>query len=200
VPLFTHGDRARRRVALTFDDGPSDHTEQVLDVLGESGARATFNVVGEFVPGREAVLRRAGDEGHEIGNHGLRHQRLSGRPLRTLEEILRTGRRVSRATGVRPRVFRPPYGWVSPGVLAAARLAGLVVVNWDVNPRDWEAPDADALVEDVMTWVRPGSVVLLHDGRGMRDPTVAAVGPLLDALRADGYEPVTVSELLVLSA
>jgi peptidoglycan/xylan/chitin deacetylase (PgdA/CDA1 family) len=200
VPLLTHGDRGSRRVALTFDDGPSEHTGTVLDALRDSGARATFNVVGRFIPARAELLRRGVAEGHEIGNHGLRHERLSERPARALEEILRTTWLIRRAAGVRPRIFRPPYGWVSPGVVTAARVAGLVTLNWDVNPRDWEGRESAVIVEDVMTWVRPGSVVSLHDGRGDRTQTAGAVVPLVEALRADGYEPVTASELLRLSS
>ena len=193
---FDHGPREVPRVALTFDDGPGALTSALLDVLGERGVRATFNVLGERVRGREELLGRTIAEGHELGSHAERHHRLAGRPLDALAQLVRTNAALHVATGVSPRVFRAPYGAVSPGVVRAARLAGLVTVGWDVDPRDYETPGADAIHARVADAVGPGSIVLLHDDRRALEQTVTAVERILATLDERGLRCVTVSELL----
>lgn len=191
-----HGARDRPEVALTFDDGPGRLTARVLDVLAAAGARATFNVLGERVEGREALLRRVLDEGHELGNHAYRHERLEGRPLEAYRQVRRTSGALAAAAGTTPRVFRAPYGSASPGVVRAARLAGLVTVGWDVDPRDYEEPPAATILERVVQATRPGSIVLLHDDRRALEATAVALEGIVEALGARGLRFVTVSELL----
>jgi peptidoglycan-N-acetylglucosamine deacetylase len=191
-----HGPRDRPRVALSFDDGPGALTARLLDVLGEHGARATFNVLGERVAGREPLLRRTLAEGHELGSHAEHHDRLGGRPLEALRQLLRTNARLRGATGRAPRVFRAPYGEVSAGVVRAARLSGLVTVGWDVDPRDYETPGAEAIHDRVAAAVRPGSIVVLHDDRRARVQTVVATEQILATLAGRGLAAVTISELL----
>ena len=193
---FDHGPREAPRVALTFDDGPGALTSSLLDVLADRDARATFNVLGGRVRGREELLVRILAGGHEVGSHAERHDRLAGRPLDALRQLVRTRAALRAATGVSPRVFRAPYGAVSPGVVRAARLAGLVTVGWDVDPRDYETPGADAIYERVVDAVRPGSIVLLHDDRRALEQTVTAVERILATLDERSLRCVTVSELL----
>jgi len=193
---FDHGPREVDRIALTFDDGPGALTAALLDMLGDRGASATFNVLGERVRGREELLGRTIAEGHELGSHAERHHHLAGRPLDALGQLVRTNAALHGATGVSPRVFRAPYGAVSPGVVRAARLAGLVTVGWDVDPCDYETPGADAIHERVVDAVRPGSIVLLHDDRRALEETVTAVERILATLDERGLRCVTVSELL----
>ncbi len=191
-----HGPRDRRRIALTFDDGPGRLTEALLDVLGSRGARATFFVLGERLAGREDLVRRVRAEGHEIGAHGWRHVPLAGRPAAALRDLARSRLAIRRTSGAWPRVFRAPYGAVSPGVVGAARLAGMTTVGWDVDPRDYETPGADAIAGRVLAGARAGSIVLLHDDRRALEPTVAAVARVVPVLQAAGYALVTVSELV----
>ena len=194
--MIDHGPRDVSRVALTFDDGPGPDTPALLDALRAGGAAATFFLHGRNVAQHPALVRRVRDEGHELGNHALTHENLRRHPVKTVREVVATQRLVADAAGVRPRVFRPPYG--AGG--AAARLLRLPVIGWDVDPRDWTRPGPDAIVERVLANVRPGSIVLLHDGRGYRDETVAAVPRILEGLSMRRLEPVTVSELLSLGA
>ena len=193
---FDHGPREAPCVALTFDDGPGALTAAILDVLGERGARATFNVLGERVRGREELVGRTIAEGHELGNHAERHEHLAGRPLDALAQLVRTNAALRAAIGISPRVFRAPYGDVSPGVVRAARVAGLVTVGWDVDPRDYETPGADAIHQRVADAVRPGSIILLHDDRRALEQTVTAVDRIIATLDERGLPCVTVSELL----
>lgn len=183
-------------MALTFDDGPGRVTEQVLEALASHGARATFNVLGERVEGRQDLLLRTAAGGHEVGSHAFRHERLARRPREAHRQLVRTNAAIRRALGFKPRVFRAPYGSVSPAVVAAARLAGLVTVGWDVDPRDYETPGAEAIHARAMGAVRPGSIVLLHDDRRALEQTAVAVERIAADLRAGGYELVTVSALL----
>jgi peptidoglycan-N-acetylglucosamine deacetylase len=195
-----HGPRNAPRVALTVDDGPGRVTEQILDVLARHGARATFNVLGERVRGRERLMLRALEEGHELGNHGFEHERLAGRPIEAYRQLRRTSAEIRQATGVTPRLFRAPYGAVSPGVVLAARLAGLHTVGWDVDSRDYETPGAERIHGRVVSLVQPGSIVLLHDDRRAREQTAFALDEILSDLGGRGYRFVTASELLGLTA
>jgi peptidoglycan/xylan/chitin deacetylase (PgdA/CDA1 family) len=185
-------------VALTFDDGPSDLTAAALSVLARHGARATFFVVGREIPGRERLLRRAVDEGHEIGNHTMSHAHAPVRRRRAYDELAGTSELVATAVGAAPRLYRPPYGELDQADLSLALELGMSPVAWDVDPRDWSpGVSADAIRTRLLDAVQPGSVILLHDGPGaMRAATLAALPSILDALGERGLESVTVSELI----
>jgi peptidoglycan/xylan/chitin deacetylase (PgdA/CDA1 family) len=192
------------KVALTFDDGPSRWTPRILDVLARAGARATFFVVGRHVSGYEDALRRAVAEGHELGNHGDTHTRPSLlRDDELAAELERTNERVRAATGVAPRLVRPPYGDDADRVAAiASRLGFAATVRWSVDPRDWEQPAPEEIARRVLAAATPGAIVLLHDGFQPATPrsgcsgTVEALERILPGLREQAYELVTVSELL----
>ncbi|WP_119727398.1 polysaccharide deacetylase family protein [Thermomonospora amylolytica] len=182
-----------RCVALTFDDGPGPHTARLLDLLRPTRARATFFVVGRQVRPNAAVVRRIVAEGHEIGNHTWSHARLPGLPEGAIRaEVDRTQDAVHDVTGVRPRVFRPPYAVTDARV---GRVAGLPQVMWSVDPMDWRARKPERMkrvIEETVRDTRPGGIVLLHDTHG---PTVSAIPELVARLKRQGYELVTVSEL-----
>jgi peptidoglycan-N-acetylglucosamine deacetylase len=194
--VVAHGPRDVRAVALTFDDGPGAVTAALLDVLRRRGARATFDVLGARVRHGAPLVRRAVADGHELGVHGWRHRDLSGEPLRAAAELTRAVATIRAVAGVAPRVFRPPFGATSRRLALAARALGLVTVTWDVDPRDFEEPGADAIRSRVAAAVRPGSIVLLHDDRADLAPTAAALDGILDDLERQSLAPVTVSELL----
>lgn len=205
-------DDIREQVAaLTFDDGPSEWTEPILDILKGAGFRATFFVIGEAVRGREQILRRMVAEGHEIGNHTMRHLWLDEVRRRAVRRELSDANRVLTAvTGMRPTVFRPPSFRRNVAVLEVARSAGFdPVVLASAHTNDHDCENASTIVEAILPMVRPGGIIDLHDGRppgdppaasgGTRDdrwPTVHAVQLLLAALPE--YRFVTVSDLLAL--
>jgi peptidoglycan-N-acetylglucosamine deacetylase len=204
-PVVHSGDPAGgARVALTFDDGPSQWTGPILDRLSEHGARASFFVLGSAIEGREEALRRAVREGHELGNHLDSHrdaEQLTDREIR--RELRATAERLAALGLPAPALVRPPYG-ADPGRVSriAAELGMGPVVLWSVNPHDWR-DDEPAIVAHALEHVHPGAIVDLHDGRPeetssrpTRDATVAAVGRLLTELGDRGYSFVTVSELL----
>jgi peptidoglycan/xylan/chitin deacetylase (PgdA/CDA1 family) len=180
-----------RRVALTFDDGPSAFTPRVLRALRRTDARATFFVVGSQVEGRERLLRRMLRDGHEIGNHSMAHM-----PGPDESDIAQASETIEDATGFRPCQFRPPDGDVDDELVQRAAALGLSTVLWSVDAGDWQAQDPEAIRERVMSVIAPGSIVLLHDGGGDRHGTAEVAPQLIADLRDRGYELVTVTKLL----
>ena len=193
-----HGSRDRRTIALTFDDGPDPaRTPALLDALGELGVPATFFVLGEFADAHPELCARIAREGHELGNHTYTHPYLPLQRSRSVaDQLARTDAAIARATGVVPALARPPYGGRSPRNVRAFERAGKRVVLWDVNSYDWKgAPGAD-VAQRIVERARPGSIVLMHDGGRDHAGTLDAVKLAVPALRAQGYELVTVSRAL----
>jgi peptidoglycan/xylan/chitin deacetylase (PgdA/CDA1 family) len=190
-------------VALTFDDGPSPYTAQVLDILARYQVQATFFVIGMNVEKYPDLVRRIVSEGHAIGNHTYSHPLLGPveSPSRFQRELDRADLAIQAATGVRTRLFRPPRGLRSPWMMHLARSSGYQVVTWSVSPDDWRHPPSAVIAERVLDRVRPGAIVLLHDGlETMASPpqenTVAALPAILEGLQKRGYRFVTVPELI----
>ena len=191
----SHGDRERRVIALTFDDGPDPaRTPALLDALAELDCKATFFCVGASVDEHPSLAARMVREGHEIGNHTYTHRYLPTTRSKSVEKELRlTDRAIAKATGVTPTLARPPWGGRSPWTVRAFRRLAKRVVLWDVNSFDWKDEPAGEVARRVLERARPGSIVLMHDGGRDHSITVDAVRMLVPELRARGYELVTVS-------
>jgi len=192
----TSGPRSRKVVALTFDDGPSSYTPGFLDVLRRKRVRATFFLLGQQVGPYAALARRMLAEGHELADHTWSHPNVSAGGSAASGQITSTANAIQGATGFRPCHFRAPYGAVSPALTSLARTLGFTTVQWDVDTNDWQLPGADTVYARVVNNVRPGSIVLMHDGGGPRAQGVAALPRIIDTLKARGYRFVTVAELL----
>jgi len=193
--------RDTRKVALTFDDVPDPRfTPAVLDVLRDKKVSATFFVVGTRSAKHPEILRRIHREGHNIGNHSFSHPDLSKLSLEKVQgQIGRAEKVIQAIVGFKPRLIRPPYGEILPSHLEWARNQGYTVVNWDVDSSDWRQLSAQEVYGNVTRTVRPGSVVLMHAGGGAGQNlsgTVMALPRMIDRLRAQGYELVTLTELL----
>ncbi|MBA3454513.1 MAG: polysaccharide deacetylase family protein [Deltaproteobacteria bacterium] len=190
-----HGPRDRQVVALTFDDGPDPvRTPALLDALAELDAPATFFLVGDIVDANAEIVRRIAREGHEIGNHTYSHRYLPLARSRSVERELRaTDRAVEQATGIVPVLARPPWGGRSPWTVRAFRRLAKRLVLWDVNSYDWKGKPAREVVARVLERARPGSIILMHEARESGEVTIEAVRLLIPALRARGFELVTVS-------
>jgi peptidoglycan/xylan/chitin deacetylase (PgdA/CDA1 family) len=191
APFHTHGPRGKKRIAIGFDDGPSDYTLKVLGVLRQFDSRATFFEIGQETAGRAATMKKVLAEGSEIGNHSLHHESDP-----SSESLHETNHLIRAATGFRPCDFRPPDGHVNPGLIERAHAEHLVTVNWDVDPRDWADPGKAAIASAVINHAHNGSIVVMHDGGGDRSQTVAALPSILSHFRARGYQFVPVTELL----
>ncbi|HVS28771.1 MAG TPA: polysaccharide deacetylase family protein [Solirubrobacteraceae bacterium] len=188
--------KAGKVVALTFDDGPSQYTDGFLKVLARFHAHATFFVIGNQVPGREPALQHTLAAGNAIGNHTFTHPNLAALKRKDVRaELLPTTRQIRRATGFRPCVFRPPFGAKNRTVISQARRLGMLTVIWSVDTRDYTRPGTSAIVQRVLSGVRPGGIVLMHDGGGDRSQTLAALPTILRRLKARGYRTVTLQQL-----
>jgi peptidoglycan/xylan/chitin deacetylase (PgdA/CDA1 family) len=194
APGFRSIDCARVKcVALTFDDGPGEFGDRVLNALATHNARATFFLIGQnIVPKTRAYLSRIVSEGHEIGNHTWDHAELTKLTEAKLkDELHNTSELIQAFTGVRPRVLRPPYGLTNARVGDEAKREGLAQIMWTIDTNDWKDHNT-ALVAKRAEAATPGSIVLLHE---IQKTTVDAVPQILNDLDRKGYTYVTVSEL-----
>jgi peptidoglycan/xylan/chitin deacetylase (PgdA/CDA1 family) len=202
-PVVTHGKRAQRKVALSFDDGPDPAmTPAVLDVLARHQARATFFVIGRALDAHRALGQRIVREGHELGNHSWRHSRWHGLLSTRAHamEIQWTADAISEVNGGHDALFRPPLGLKSPPLARAARNQGARLVTWSLHSRDTYYREPSRIARYVLDRVRPGDIILLHDGHDLpghkRRACAAATDLILQGLSQAGLECVTVSELL----
>jgi peptidoglycan/xylan/chitin deacetylase (PgdA/CDA1 family) len=179
-----------RVVALTFDDGPDPRwTPQVLSILHDEGISATFCLIARQVPGNADVVRQEVAGGQTVCDHTVDHDVHLDRapPGRVVDEIDRGADIIASVTGVQPSFYRPPGGALSLTVINVAHARGLRVLDWSVDPSDYLRPPPEAILQRVLSGVRPGAIILLHDGGGDRSHTIAVLRPLIDTLKAQGY-------------
>lgn len=194
--LLCPGVRARavteKYVALTFDDGPSGRfTRRLLEGLRQRDVQVTFLLCGYRMKQYPAMAGQILADGHEIGLHGYSHDPMSRMTPAEIQREIRDTQALL-PEGCTPAFLRPPGGISSDAVVAAARDAGLALLNWSVDPRDWCNHDAAAVEATVVDTVRDGDVILLHD---MCDCSVDAALAIIDRLQDQGFRFVTVSEL-----
>jgi peptidoglycan/xylan/chitin deacetylase (PgdA/CDA1 family) len=206
--FINHGPRNERKVAITFDDGPSKPcTEALLDAMGELEVNGTFFWVGVNAEWHPDLVERAYKEGHIVGSHSMRHSRKAGIQLSEDSHIDEAARQISQVIGVEPRLYRPPWGWLTPWEARRLHKRGYAIIGWDVYTLDWQWPEPDGaqIAEQARLDTRPGSIILFHDASAGvklwdKKETIRAIRLLVPALRADGYDIVTVPELLHLPA
>ena len=196
--LYRCNRNAEKRIALTFDDGPHPRlTPIILDILKEYHVTATFFLVGENVDYYPKIVNRIYNEGHEIGNHTYSHVKSSQVDPHCLEEeILNCESSIGGIVDIRPRVFRPPQGDIEENLGCICNALGYLVVLWSIDTRDWcHIPSAE-IAETVIKTVRGGDIILMHDYIGHDSPTPDALKKIIPALLEQGYEFVSISELL----
>jgi peptidoglycan/xylan/chitin deacetylase (PgdA/CDA1 family) len=183
------GDPNAPVVALTFDDGPHPKfTPQILDILKAKGVQATFFMLGREAERHPDLVRRVVAEGHIIGNHTWAHPHLQGLAEdRFTAEIDRTTEVLESISGHDVVCTRPPYGDAQPDTVARLAAHGQASVVWSADSRDFEKPGADAIIGHSLAGLGPGSIILLHDGGGIRDQTIAALPHLIDQIRQRGF-------------
>lgn len=184
-------------VALTLDDGPHcKTTPQILKVLKEKNVKVTFFVLGEHAVDHPEIVAQEVADGHEVASHTHSHKFLSKLSKKEIdEEFDKSEKAIIAATAPKPNLFRPPGGAYNDAIVAAAQQRGYSTILWSVDPGDWRNPSVASVVDNIMSHVQPGSIVLLHDGQYPL-PTAEALGIVIDKLREQGYSIVTVSELL----
>ena len=180
------------KIALTFDDGPSPVcTPQLLDGLKKRDVKVTFFVTGQNVESYPDIVKRASDEGHLIGNHTFHHVQLTAANTEEFKaEIVSTNEIIQEVTGKETSFIRPPYGsWDKK----YEKELNMFPVLWDVDPLDWCSTNVDKIVRNVLSHTKENSIILMHDSY---DSTVTAALQIVDILQAEGYEFVTVDEIL----
>ncbi|MGW5877435.1 polysaccharide deacetylase family protein [Nocardiopsis terrae] len=177
-------------VALTFDDGPGQYTDELLDTLEEHNARATFYLLGSRVSSYEEEVERMAEQGHEVGNHTWKHDDLATLSAEQIQDDLdHTDKAISEITGRTPATMRPPYGSLDDTARGAIDHPMML---WDVDTLDWEHRDGDRILDITEDETRAGSVVLFHD---IHRTSVDAIPDVLEQMAANDYHFVTVSYL-----
>jgi len=194
IPVLYHGSRARKEIALTFDDGPHlKYTEELLDLLKKLDVKATFFVVGKMVDRYPDLVMKELADGHEIANHTYDHLNLKKlTPEQVQKEILMGADAIKRVVGYAPVYFRPPGGQYNDKTLRAAAAIHQTPVLWTANSKDFMRPKPDVLERRLLNMPASGGILLCHDGI---PETMQILPDLVARLKAQGYVFVTVSEL-----
>ncbi len=201
APSIYRGDAEKRQIALTFDDGPTLSTPALLEVLSEHNVKATFFMCGRNVRRFPEIARDVVTAGHDLGNHTESHSYLHFRSSEQIyRELAMAQQSIRTVTGCRPRWFRPPYGVRWFGLRGAQRRLGLTGVTWTVIGRDWKW-SSTRIARLMLSKAENGTIFCLHDGRGTAPSpdirqTIEAVELVVPRLKAEGYEFVTLTEML----
>lgn len=193
-----HVDTAEKKIALTFDDGPHPrYTDAILKILAENDIKATFFEIGVNIKQYSNTTRHVIAAGHEIGNHTYTHttmKHLSGQELK--EEIAQTDR-LLKELGYGPvALFRPPQGICTDVLFDVMSSTGKRAILWNIDTLDWAHRSSDEIVREIEKYVSGGDIILFHDYISGENTTIPAIKKLIPALKARGYQFVTVSELM----
>lgn len=197
--FICYGPAVKKRVALTFDDGPDPRsTPQLLELLWEQKIPATFFCIGRRVEESPELAARIVREGHILGNHSHVHSNFTNfySRARLRAELQQAQAAIEKACGVAPKLFRPPVGLSNPNTFRAADDLKLQVIGWNIRSLDTITKEPKKVVARIRRNLWPGSIILLHDGNIPAEKLIATVKSLLDTLRELGYEVVRLDELL----
>ena len=192
------GNRSKKQVALTFDDGPDPRsTPQLLDLLREQKTPATFFCIGKHVEKNPELAARILRGGHLVENHSYAHSNFINfySPKKLRSELALAQAVIEKASGVAPKFYRPPVGLSNPGTFRVAHELGLQVIGWNVRSLDTVIAEPEKIVARIRRGLKPGAIILLHDGNVPAEKLLATVKSLLDTLRGLGYEVVRLDEL-----
>jgi peptidoglycan/xylan/chitin deacetylase (PgdA/CDA1 family) len=197
TPFVKEGSTASKDVALTFDDGPGPYTPQILDVLEREHVPATFFVVGQEIHDFSSSTEREIHDGFVIGDHTENHPMLAQLSAHDQkEQLFEQAARIELLGGPRPRLFRPPYGSFNATTFHLLHQMKMLMVLWSADTDDYRQPGVETIVKRALEGAKPGAILLMHDAGGNREETVAALPQVIRALRARGFNLVTVPRLL----
>lgn len=188
-----------KRISITFDDGPTPETEEVLALLKKYNAKATFFCIGRQAEQHPEILKKTIADGHTIGNHTYSHPAYFGffGTKRIIEELEHTDNLLKKYLGGKPLMFRPPYGVTTPKMAKAVKKTGHNVIGWNVRSLDGVLNDEDIIFHRIESRLAPGSIILLHD---TSQKSINVLERLLVFLQQNNYQSVTVNELLNIQA
>ena len=180
------------KLALTFDDGPSEYTIALSKGLKELGVQATFFLLGENMEGKEEAVKQLAQDAHLLGNHSYHHVQLNKLSQRkACQEIVKTNNLIYEYTGIYPMYIRPPYGEWDKELDCGVNM---IPVFWSVDSLDWKLKNTEQIVKRVLTQVEDGDIILMHDGYAT---SVEAAFQIVDQLKKEGYQFVTADQMLV---
>lgn len=196
--IFSGSVSCGKRIALTFDDGPHPKkTGEILDILDKYDIKATFFVIGQNAEKHPEIVSDEAERGHEIANHSYTHPNLSKIGYEKIkEEIEKTDEIIKKAANITPKLFRPPTGAYSESIVKVAKEYGKTTIIWTVDTLDWANAPKDDIVKNIKSNVQNGSIILFHDFTGKDAHTKEALEEIIPYLKEQGYEFVTVSELI----
>ena len=200
VKAFCHNpSETEKKIALTFDDGPSVFTLEVLDLLKKYNAKATFFCIGKNVEKHPEIVKQIIAEGHLVGNHSYNHSKFFDfyNAAAISEEIQKTDQLFEKLTSKKINFFRPPYGVTTPSIRRALKTTGHTVIGWNIRSLDGGTKDQNLIFNRIIKRISPGGIVLLHD---TGSHSVSVLEQFLQFLQQNKYEVISVEELLNLKA
>jgi len=200
IKIVCKAETGKKEIAISFDDGPAtNYTPEILKLLKQENIKATFFCIGSRIAGNEQILRQIKDEGHIIGNHSYSHHTwfdlFSSRKM--LEDMKQMDQEMERVTGLRPKLFRPPYGVTNPNLKKAIIKGDYTPVGWSVRSFDTVIKDEQKLLNRFNAAIQPGAVFLFHDT--MRT-TLQVLPEFIKEVKNRGYEVVPLDKLLALKS
>lgn len=200
IQSYCFANTSEKEIALSFDDGPNrEYTPQVLSILAQYGASATFFVIGKNIQGNEALLKQIDSDGHSIGNHSYTHSFFmdfkSVQGFRN--ELNQTAESVFKIIGKRMKLFRPPYGVTTPNLAKASTELNYSIIGWSIRSFDTTAASAQIITRRVQAQIKPGAIILFHD---KSDKTIQVLKQTFNFAKENGYKIVSVEQLLKIKA
>lgn len=189
---------SEKKIALTFDDGPTEITPKFLELLEKFDQKATFFCIGKQIEKYPEILIKTYEKGHEIGNHSFSHSNKTGflSTGEMISEIEKNDVVIERNLGFRPKIYRPPFGITNPNIAKAVRKTEKKSIGWNIRSFDTAISDEQKILKRIIPNIKPGSIILLHD---TSKKTLHVLEQILLFLQRENYRSVTVSELLNLN-
>lgn len=195
VPVIYKKKTDSRKIAITFDDGPTEFTPKALNLLAKYNAKATFFCIGKQIKKYPDICRRVHSEKHQLGNHSYSHSNSFGffSAEKVKEELQKTDLLIQEITGEKNHYFRPPFGVTNPHIAKAVKESGHQVIGWNIRSLDTVIEDENKILERINKKIKSGSIILLHD---TSDKTIRVLEQLLVTLRRENYQTVTIGKLV----
>jgi len=196
--VYVNGSPEKKYIALTFDDGPHPYeSPRILDILKKYDVKATFFAIGENVRLYPQIVEREIKEGHQVGNHTFHHRKISKMSEKELTAALaKTGDAIYEICEYNTTVFRPPEGFCNEKVSKVAKKLGYNVILWKIDTKDWQGTSAQKMADMVLSSVKNGDIILMHDYISGKSYTAEALDILIPKLKENGYTLVTINELI----